>query len=114
MSIFGIGPLEFLLILLIAFLVLGPEDAAKQARKFGKFIRKLRHSEAWYLFTNIRYEIEDLPRRLLEEDEQTHPWEGAIHAHEHRTAEQEARHPSQPSQGANSSPRPEHGGEGGN
>ncbi len=114
MSVFGIGPLEFLLILLIAFLVLGPEDAAEQARKLGKFIRKLRHSEAWYLFTNIRYEIEDLPRRLLEEDEHTYPWEGAIHAHEHHAAAQEARQAVRPSEGANAEPRPEHGGEGGN
>jgi len=75
MSVLGVGPLEFLLILFIAFLVLGPEDMTEQARKLGKFIRKLRHSEAWYLFTNIRYEIEDLPRRLLEEDDQTALWD---------------------------------------
>ncbi len=114
MSVFGIGPLEFLLILLIAFLVLGPEDTAKQARKLGKLIRKLRHSEAWYLFTNIRYEIEDLPRRLLEEDEQTYPWEGPIHPPEHHAAEHEERQAARPSEEANDNPKPKHSGEGGN
>ena len=114
MSVFGIGPLELLLILLIAFLVLGPEDAAKQARKLGKLIRKLRHSEAWYLFTNIRYEIEDLPRRLLDEDEQNYPWEGPIHSPERHAAEHEAQQAARPSEEANDNPQPEHGGEGGN
>lgn len=69
MSFLGVGPLELIFILLIAILVFGPEDLANRARKLGKLVRKVKHSEAWYTLTHLRYEIEDLPRRLVEDED---------------------------------------------
>ena len=38
----GIGAGEVLIILLVAFVIVGPEDLPKVARMLGKFIRKVR------------------------------------------------------------------------
>lgn len=42
MSFMGIGPLEFLAILVIAFIVLGPTRMVSSARQAGKMARQLR------------------------------------------------------------------------
>ena len=56
MDLFGIGPLELLVVLVIALLVLGPERMVRTARSAGKTIRR------------IRSELREVdPRRLLEE-----------------------------------------------
>jgi len=43
MEIFGIGPFEFLLILVIALIVVGPERLPEVARSIGKWVRYLRN-----------------------------------------------------------------------
>jgi Sec-independent protein translocase protein TatA len=40
-NIFGIGPLELLVILVLAFLVLGPERMGNAARQAGKMVRSV-------------------------------------------------------------------------
>lgn len=56
MDLFGIGPLELLLILVVALLVLGPARMVQAARGAGKTLRK------------VRQELRDVdPRRLIEE-----------------------------------------------
>jgi sec-independent protein translocase protein TatB len=42
MEIFGIGSTEFLVIMLLAAIVLGPERLARVAREAGKLIRNLK------------------------------------------------------------------------
>ncbi len=42
MSFLGMGPLEILIILLIAFVILGPEKMMDTARWMGKAVRELR------------------------------------------------------------------------
>ena len=42
MEIFGIGPAELVLILLVAFVVLGPERLPRVAYTLGKWMRQLR------------------------------------------------------------------------
>lgn len=42
MDIFGIGGLEFLVIMLLAVIVLGPERLARVAREAGKMVRNLK------------------------------------------------------------------------
>ncbi len=43
---FGIGFSEIIIILLVALVVLGPEELPKAARKVAKFMAELRHTEA--------------------------------------------------------------------
>lgn len=67
MNIFGIGPLEFVLIMLIALIILGPKDMGKAGMAVGKFLRKVITSEEWRILTRASREITSLPTRLMRE-----------------------------------------------
>jgi hypothetical protein len=67
MDIFGIGPLEFLLILLVALIIFGPNDMAKAGRTFGQFLRRLVLSDEWRIITRSAREFRHLPDRLMRE-----------------------------------------------
>ncbi len=60
--------LQILLILAVAFLVLGPEKSIELASKLGELLRKLR--EAW---EELRYQmyIENLNKKIMEETKDT-------------------------------------------
>jgi len=47
MEILNVGPLELLFILVLAFIVLGPEGMISTAGKLGKAIRKFSNSSIW-------------------------------------------------------------------
>ena len=63
MEIFGIGPFELLLIVLIALIVLGPKEMMKTAQKSATWLRKLRNSEIW----SSTKEVMDIPNQVLRE-----------------------------------------------
>jgi Sec-independent protein translocase protein TatA len=63
MEIFGIGPLELLLIVLIALIVLGPKEMMKSAQKAAAWLKKLRQSEVW----SSTKEVMDIPKQVLRE-----------------------------------------------
>ena len=42
MDVFGIGPMELLVILILALIVLGPRQLPEAGRKLGRFMRDLR------------------------------------------------------------------------
>ncbi len=44
MDLFGIGPLEILIVLLIAYLVLGPARMVDIARSLNSFVREVRQA----------------------------------------------------------------------
>jgi sec-independent protein translocase protein TatB len=67
MELFGIGPLELLLILVIAVIVLGPKGMVTAARETGKFIRMIIHSPLWREVVETSNEIRDLPRKIVRE-----------------------------------------------
>jgi sec-independent protein translocase protein TatB len=67
MQLFGIGPLELLLILIIAIIVLGPQGMVSAAREAGKFIRKVISSPLWREVVDTSNEIRDLPRKIVRE-----------------------------------------------
>ena len=69
MNLLGIGPLEFILVLVIVFLVLGPNDMAKTGRTIGRFISTVRKSEFWSGVTKVTREMRDLPNTLMREAE---------------------------------------------
>jgi sec-independent protein translocase protein TatB len=65
--IFNIGPLEFILILLVAIIVLGPERMVTGARTFGRWIYKLVRSPTWRAIMSTSQEIRDLPNKIMRE-----------------------------------------------
>jgi len=65
--IFNIGPLEFILILLVAIIVLGPERMVVGARSFGRWIYKLVRSPTWRAIMSTSQEIRDLPNKIMRE-----------------------------------------------
>ena len=67
MDIFGIGPLEFFLVLLVALIFLGPKDLVKAGRTLGRFLRKIVLSEEWRTIQAAGKEIQQLPTRLIRE-----------------------------------------------
>ncbi len=67
MEILGIGPLEFLLILIIMLIILGPNDMVKAGRSIGTFLRKLILSDEWRIVTQAGTEFRNIPDRLVRE-----------------------------------------------
>jgi len=67
MQFLGIGPLELLLIAVIAVIVLGPKGMVSGAREAGKAIRKIVHSPIWNDIVDTSREIRDFPRKIVRE-----------------------------------------------
>jgi Sec-independent protein translocase protein TatA len=67
MEIFNIGPLELVLILVIALIVLGPDDMIKTGRSIAKGIRKIIRSPIWKSLVDTSQEIKELPRKFIRE-----------------------------------------------
>ncbi len=65
MDILGIGPLELILILVIALIVLGPNDMVKAGRTVGKFLRQIVTSPTWHAVTKTSSELRNLPNKLI-------------------------------------------------
>ncbi|MDE2801251.1 MAG: hypothetical protein OXK21_00025 [Chloroflexota bacterium] len=68
MNVMGVGPMELFVVLLVAFLVLGPERMVTSARDVAKVVAELRQT-----FSSIPRTLDD----LLEDPEQTGPDEPA-------------------------------------
>lgn len=67
MDVFGIGPSEILLILVVALIFLGPRDLAKTGRTIGRFLRKLVMSDEWRAVQQAGKELRNMPNRLIRE-----------------------------------------------
>ena len=67
MNILNIGPLEFILILVIMFIFLGPEGMVKTAGQIGVWIRKATRSPMWKEIMGYSREIRELPTKLVRE-----------------------------------------------
>ncbi len=67
MQLLGIGPLELLLIAVIAVIVLGPKGMVSGAREVGKAIRKIIRSPIWHEIVDTSREIREFPRKLARE-----------------------------------------------
>ncbi|NPV86259.1 MAG: twin-arginine translocase TatA/TatE family subunit [Anaerolineae bacterium] len=67
MEILNVGPLELLFILLIAFIVLGPEEAIRLVRSAGRLINRVMRSPLWFSIVSTSREIRDLPRKIVQE-----------------------------------------------
>ena len=67
MNILGIGPLELTLIVIIALIVIGPNDLVKTGRTLGRWMRKIVLSPEWKAVQNASRELRTLPNKLIRE-----------------------------------------------
>jgi len=67
MEFLGIGPFEFILIILVALIVLGPNDMIKTGRSLGAGLRKLITSSTFRTVQKASTEIRNLPNTLMRE-----------------------------------------------
>lgn len=67
MNILGVGPLELLILAVIALLLLGPRGMADLGRKTGRLIRRITHSTLWQDIVSTSRDINDLPRKILQD-----------------------------------------------
>ncbi|MFH2104076.1 MAG: twin-arginine translocase TatA/TatE family subunit [Chloroflexota bacterium] len=67
MDIFGIGPLELVLILVLALLVFGPKDLQKGIKSLGEGMRKIVRSDTWRTVSQTSKKLRDLPTELIRE-----------------------------------------------
>ena len=64
MEFLGISPLEVVAILVIVFLVLGPQDLVKVGGTLGRALRKLRQSDTWRAVQDAGRQLRELPETL--------------------------------------------------
>src|SRR5574342_918228 len=67
MEILGIGWQEFIFVLIIAIIVLGPKDMQKAGRTIGRWLNQLVRSDSWKVFQRTSNELRNLPRNLMRE-----------------------------------------------
>jgi Sec-independent protein translocase protein TatA len=67
MELLGIGPLELLVIALIALIIFSPKDIAKGGKTVGHWINQLNKSDAWKSMRQVSQEMQNLPSRLARE-----------------------------------------------
>lgn len=67
MEILGIGPLELLFIILIAFIILGPKDLEKTGKGIGRGLTKLVKSDTWKAVRQASEKVKSLPNELMRE-----------------------------------------------
>lgn len=64
---FGIGIPEILLILVLALIILGPQDMVSTARKLGRWVYRAYHSPIWRQIMSTSAELRDLPTKFVRE-----------------------------------------------
>jgi len=67
MEILGVGPLELILILIIALIVLGPNDMVKTSRTIGRTLRRMVKSPVWAAIQEMSHGLRLLPTYLMRE-----------------------------------------------
>jgi sec-independent protein translocase protein TatB len=69
MELFGVGPLEILLVVLLALILFGPKDLSRHARSAGRFLNRMYKSEGWRTMVQASTALRNLPNRLAREAE---------------------------------------------
>lgn len=64
MDFLGIGPTELIFILIILFLVLGPQDLVKLGGTVGRTMRSIRESGVWRSINDATRQLRELPENL--------------------------------------------------
>lgn len=71
MKLFNVGALEFVFILLLALIILGPRKAVETAGEVGRWVKELFSSQFWQDLMTTSKEIQDLPKKMMDEAEIT-------------------------------------------
>ncbi len=69
MDFLGVGPLELILVIILALVVVGPRDLAKFGRDAGRFLNRMYRSPTWRTMNEASRELRNLPNRLAREAE---------------------------------------------
>ena len=69
MEILGVGPLEFLLIVLLALIILGPREMQKAGKSLGRGLNKLVKSDLWREIRQTSDKVRNLPTELMRDAE---------------------------------------------
>ncbi len=67
MEILGVGPTEFLFIVIIALILIGPKDMEKTGRAIGKWLNDFVKSDVWQVMKGTSKIVSDLPTQLMRE-----------------------------------------------
>lgn len=65
MEILNVGPLELLLIVLIALVVLGPTEMVRSAYRMGAWVGKFMRSPVWRKMRDGLQELDNLPKQIV-------------------------------------------------
>ncbi len=66
-GIFGIGIPEILIVVVLALIILGPQDMVKTARKLGRWMYRVYHSPTWRMIMSTSQELRELPTKFVRE-----------------------------------------------
>lgn len=69
MDFLGVGPLEIVLVVLLALVLLGPKDIARNARSAGRTLNRIYKSDIWRSMNEASTALRGLPNRLAREAE---------------------------------------------
>jgi Sec-independent protein translocase protein TatA len=69
MEIFNVGILEFLFLLLLAFLVLGPKKTVELAGEIGRWLKEFVKSPFWRDIVRTSQDLKEMPRKLMDDAE---------------------------------------------
>jgi len=75
MELFNIGILEFLFIILLALVILGPKKSVKIASDIGRWVRKFLNSPIWKDITQTSKDLRDIPQKIMDDAEIEHTLE---------------------------------------
>jgi Sec-independent protein translocase protein TatA len=67
MKLFNVGPLELILIVVLALIIFGPKRLVEVLRDFGKWLRSLSKSPLWRDVVRTSEDLRNLPNELLRE-----------------------------------------------
>lgn len=67
MSFLGIGPLEFVLLAILALVILGPKDIALAGKKLGRFLYKVKNSDIWKSIQETRQQAKDFGHEIMDD-----------------------------------------------
>ncbi len=65
MELFGVGPLEFLMILVLALVIMGPQDMVGTARRIGQWIYRVVRSPTWRAIISTTQDLRELPQKIV-------------------------------------------------
>ena len=66
-GIFGIGIPEILIVVVLALIVMGPQDMVATARKLGRWVYRVYHSPTWRMIMSTSQELRELPTKFVRE-----------------------------------------------